>query len=361
MAGIISADIKAVRNLLEISFEGHPGFNVFYGVNGSGKTSILEAIYLLSSGKSFRHHHTQAIIHNTQSALSVFGWILTENGLKRPAGIEKTKEGKTQIRLDGESISSTAPLAECLPLQIIHPESDILITGSPKWRRQFLDWGLFHVEPSFFNAWQRLQKVTKQRNAVLKQTQDKMQVSSWDAEYVQFSDIVSNYRKTYVFEFQTYFQEMMRFFLPHKKLVLSYLRGWPENVNLLDVLSKNFFRDIQLGYTFYGPQRDDLGVYYENSPASEVLSRGEQKLAVTALRLAQGRFLKEKTQKKCIYLLDDFAAELDTLHRRQVVETLSHLQSQIFLTTINYEEVKESLKDISLSLFHVEQGTVKTV
>jgi DNA replication and repair protein RecF len=364
MTGIISAEIKAVRNLQNVSFSAHPGFNVFYGINGSGKTSILEAIYILSSGKSFRHHSTQAVIHHELPALSIFSWILTGNSLnliKKPAGIEKTKEGKTLIRLDGQSVASAAALAECLPLQIIHPESDILITGSPKWRRQFLDWGLFHVEPAFFPAWQRLQKVTKQRNAVLKQTQDRAQVSSWDPEYVQFSELVSEYRKNYLDQFQSYFQEMIKYFLPNKVMRLVYQRGWPEEADLINILSKNFYRDIQLGYTCYGAQRDDLVVFCEDAIASEVLSRGEQKLVVIALRLAQGRFLKEKSQKNCLYLLDDFAAELDSIHRRQVVEILSQLQSQIFLTTIDYQEVSDSLREIDLSLFHVEQGEVVAV
>jgi len=356
--GLIHTEITAVRNIRTVSFSAHPFFNLFCGSNGSGKTSILESIYLLGCGKSFRNHAVHTIINHNAPTLSVFSQIETAEQIKKPIGIEKNREGKTQIRIDGQNIASAAALAECLPLQIIHPEGDILITGSPRHRRQFLDWGVFHVEPLFFPAWQRLQKVTKQRNAVLKQTQDKTQVCSWDQEYTQASEWVSQLRKNYVRTFQPYFQEMIQYFLPNKPIKLIYQRGWPENIDLIGLLSKNFYRDLQLGYTWYGSQRDDLIVLCEKYPASEVLSRGEQKLVVIALRLAQGKLLKETQQKQCIYLLDDFAAELDGPHRRQVVETLSDLKAQIFLTSIDYDEVSVSLADIDFSLFHVEQGNV---
>lgn len=357
--GLLHTEINAVRNLHTVSFSAHPFFNIFCGLNGSGKTSVLESIYLLSCGKSFRNHAIHTVINHELPALSIFSTIEVGGDIKKPIGIEKNRDGKTQIRIDGQNISSAAALAECLPLQIIHPESDILITGSPRFRRQFLDWGVFHVEPSFFPAWQRLQKATKQRNAVLKQTQDKAQVCSWDQEYVQASELISRFRKEYILKFQPYFQEMIRFFLRNKSVMLQYQRGWAEDVDLISLLSKNFYRDLQLGYTWYGSQRDDLMIFCGDHPAAEVLSRGEQKLVVIALRLAQGKLLKENQQKQCIYLLDDFAAELDSIHRRQVVETLSDLKSQIFLTSIDYSEVSASLAGIGLSLFHVEHGKVR--
>lgn len=357
--GIIHTEITAVRNLRTVSFAAHPFFNLFCGLNGSGKTSILESIYLLSCGKSFRSHATHTMINHQSTQLSVFSQIETVENIKKPIGIEKSREGKTQIRIDGQTVSSAAALAECLPLQIIHPESDILITGSPRYRRQFLDWGVFHVEPSFFPAWQRLQKVTKQRNALLKQTQDRNQVCSWDQEYTQASEQISLFRKSYIQTFQPYFQEMIQYFLPVKPVLLNYQRGWPEETDLLEILSKNFYRDLQLGYTYHGAHRDDIDIKVENYPADEVLSRGEQKLVVVAMRLAQGKLLKQLQQKQCLYLLDDFSAELDSIHRRQVIETLANLEAQIFLTSIDYQEANPSLEGIDLALFHVEQGRLK--
>lgn len=357
--GIIYTEITAVRNLQAVSFEAHTFFNLFCGLNGSGKTSILESIYLLSCGKSFRSHAISTMINHGSPSLSIFSQIKTAEDIQKPIGIEKTRDGKTQIRIDGQNVSSAAALAECLPLQIIHPESDILITGSPKYRRQFLDWGVFHVEPSFFPAWRRLQKVTKQRNSLLKQTQDRNQVCSWDQEYTEASEQISLFRKNYIKTFQPYFQEMIQYFLPDKPVLLSYQRGWAEEADLLEILSKNFYRDLQLGYTYCGAHRDDIYIKVENYPADEVLSRGEQKLVVVAMRLAQGKLLKQLQQKRCLYLLDDFSAELDSIHRRQVVETLANLEAQIFLTSIDYQEANPSLEGIDLSLFHVEQGHLK--
>jgi DNA replication and repair protein RecF len=354
--GLSYIEIKAVRNLKAVSFHAHPSFNLFFGQNGSGKTSILEAIHLLGTGKSFRHHTIQPVIHYVFQALSVFSHLMTHETIKKSIGIEKDKAGKTRIQIDGES-AAIANLAELLPIQTIHPDSDILITGSPKFRRQFLDWGAFHVEHSFFSTWQRLQRLLKQRSAALKQTQDRLQVSSWDDEYVQVSQIISELRKEYLNELESYFQKIIQYFLPNFNFQLFYQRGWPEE-DLKVLLERCFYRDLQLGYTYYGPQRDDFSVLCESHFASEILSRGEQKLVVIALRLAQGQLLKEKTHKQCIYLLDDFSAELDSGHRRQVINILNKLQSQIFLTTIHYEEVKSSLDSVDLNLFHVEQGNI---
>ena len=349
--------IGAVRNLSHVDLVLSPAFNVFYGQNGSGKTSILEAIYLLSLSRSFRHHAIQSVIGYSEPQLSVFGCLSRENITHR-LGIEKTRDGKTKIRLNGENIASVAKLSELLPLQLIHPDSDTLLTGSPVLRRQFMDWGVFHVEHAYLGEWQRWQKSLKQRNAALKAGLSHEAIFSWDGEYVKASEAVSHAREGYIAEFEACFQEIIVDFLPEYTIKLNYVRGWSQKSDLSALLKKNIYHDIQRGHTHYGPHRDDLVILTENNRASEVLSRGEQKLVVIALKLAQGKFLKSRAQKACVYLLDDFAAELDFCHRQRVVERLVNLQSQVFLTTIDYHEVKACVDFVNPTLFHVEHGVI---
>jgi DNA replication and repair protein RecF len=352
-------DITNVRNLRSATIEPHTHFNIFYGKNGSGKTSVLEAIHILGLGKSFRHHQIDSTIHYDSAALSVVGQLMSAEKTY-PVGIEKQSQGKTTIRINGESANSAAKLAEVLPQQLIHPDSDQLISGSPKLRRQFLDWGLFHVEQNFFPAWQRLQKILKQRNAALKFQQSREYVSSWDGEYVIVCEEISKMRKSYIEQLQPLFSEMIKFLLAQPPVEIAYQRGWQAS-DLLSLLQQSYNRDMQLGYTQLGPQRDDMRVFSGEYAVEDVFSRGEQKLVVIALRLAQGKLLRQITSKNCLYLLDDFAAELDAVHRHKVIEILSNLGSQVFLTTIDVAEVKEAIDFVQPRLFHVEQGRIKQV
>lgn len=357
---LLQCDINAVRNLASVSLSLSPGFNVFYGQNGSGKTSVLESLYLVSHNRSFRHHSIQPVIFHESQALSVF-LRLQQRDLTRLAGIEKTREGKTTLRLDGETISSSAVLAELLPLQLIHPDSDELLTGSPSLRRQFLDWGVFHVEHSFLGVWQRWQRILKQRNAALKSGLSRERVCEWDEEYIKTCEHISIFRANYINELSIRFQNIVVNFLPQFRLDLEYHRGWTKESSLSELLERHYFRDVQLKHTHYGPHRDDLLVRCGEVRASEMLSRGEQKLVVIALRLAQGQVLNEIKDRACLYLLDDFAAELDASHRRCVIDRLVDFKAQVFLTTIDYSEVKSCVDFVDPRLFHVEHGGVKEV
>jgi DNA replication and repair protein RecF len=332
---------------------------VFYGQNGSGKTSILEAIHILSVGKSFRHNQIDNLISYGSSSLTVVSRLQSTIN-QYLLGIEKKTRGKTTIHVNGENYQSAAALAKLLPQQLIHPDSDMLISGAPKLRRQFVDWGLFHVEHNFFSIWQQWQKVLKQRNAALKLQQSREQISCWDEEYVAFSQEICQMRQQYLRQLQPLFKHMINFLLKKPVIDIAYQRGWEEE-NLLALLAKNYYRDLQLGYTQFGPQRDDIGIYTDQRPIAEVLSRGEQKLVVVALRLAQGQLLQRITNKACVFLLDDFAAELDIPHRQKMIEILDDLDAQVFLTTIELEEVKSAINFINPHMFLVEQGTIKQV
>lgn len=358
--GLLSLNIQGLRNLAAVEITPSKGFNIFFGKNGSGKTSILEAIYLLGLGKSFRHHQVQPIINYHQQQLGVYSFIEKDHN-KVPLGIEKNREGKTIIRLANETVGSAAVIAELLPLQLIHPESDELISGSPKIRRQFIDWGVFHVEQQFFPLWKRWQSILKQRNAALKAQLSSDQIMAWDQEYVSVSQQLEIFRENYINNLQPIFYSLFKNLSKFPELTLEYHRGWSKGKDLAKVLVNHLIRDKQLGYTYYGPQRTDITIKMGTRSASEVLSRGEQKLVAIALHLAQGILLKQLKGKQCIYLIDDLAAELDNIYRQKVAEMLIDLKSQVFITTIESMQLKELLNFANSSVFHVEEGAVKPV
>ena len=140
-------NVSQVRNLESISLDCDPVANIIYGANGSGKTSILESIFLLGRGRSFKHRDLRLVINSRSEQLVVSAKTYKSlSDTTHQLGIKRTAKGDFEARFDGRSIKSAAELAAELPLQLIDAQSFSLIAGGPLQRRQFIDWGVFHVE-----------------------------------------------------------------------------------------------------------------------------------------------------------------------------------------------------------------------
>lgn len=350
------------RNIDHLDFNPGEQFNLFYGANGSGKTSILEIIYYLGLGRSFRSHLANRIIQYEATSFSVFAHVFDGAiGQQSSIGIEKGRTTKTRIKIGNDTTPTAAELVKILPLQLINPDSYLLLTSGPKHRRQFLDWGVFHVEPGFFPVWQRYQKALKQRNCVLQQQASIQQVSAWNNELVINAALLTEMRTKYIEKLIPIFDSVMSKFINLPNFTANYLPGWEIKQNLDEILIKNYSRDISLGYTQFGPHKADLALKVNGIAVEDILSRGEQKLLVIALKLAQGAVMRQLTQKNCIYLLDDLAAELDSNRRRSVVNVLKDLHSQVFITAVDKEILAENLSELPVKMFHVEQGKIENI
>lgn len=350
--------INHFRNLNALTIEPQAGINIFYGQNGSGKTSILEAIYFLGLGRSFRTSLVQRIIHHDAQQLLLFASLQYQDRIQ-PIGVERSRQGDKKIRLNGETITSLAPLAKQLPLQLLTTESHRYFHDGPKPRRQFLDWGVFHVEPSFHTTWQQYQKALRQRNASLKSHLPQREIEVWNPEIIHLSTLFDEYRKNYIAQLQPILTQLLSTVLPETDLHLRYSRGWSQERDLDEVLSSTLLRDQQLGYTQYGPHRADLQLYAEKTPVCDFLSQGQQKLAAYALHLAQGLLLQKCTAQSPIYLIDDLPSELDPEKRRFVTSILTQLRSQVFITGITLPELSDMVPaNHPTRMFHVEHGQI---
>lgn len=352
--------VTGVRNLHPVTLLPSPRINILYGDNGSGKTSVLEAIHLLALARSFRSTRLQPVIQYDQPACTVFGQVALASERICALGVSRQRDGEFFIRIDGENAKSAAQLAEVLPLQLINPDSFRLLEGTPKVRRQFLDWGVFHVEPRFLVAWQRLQKALKQRNSWLRHgTLDAMSQAAWDRELTLASGQIDDYRRAYILALKPVFERILAQLVELPNLTLSYYRGWDKDRELADVLSSSLIRDRQLGHTSAGPQRADLRLRLGQHNAAEILSRGQQKLVVCALRIAQGHLLDQARRSQCVYLVDDLPSELDEQHRKALCRLLEELNCQVFITCVNHDSLVEDwLGETPVSLFHVEHGHI---
>lgn len=346
-------DVSYVRNLQPFSLVPSPRFNLFSGPNGAGKTSILEAIHLLTVGKSFRTHLPRRLISEGQKCCTVF---TTFDG--HQCGMEKSVNGDTLYRLDGINV----PLYEVvshLPVATLNPEFMGLLDEGSKPRRQLMDWGLFHVEQSFFSLWQRYQRALKQRNSLLRSGNiDPLETTPWDQELGRTAEKIHELRVGYVSRLTQKLNDFLKVFIPYSELTITYTPGWDVNQSLVELLATHFERDRERGYTQNGPHRADLSLRVGHVAADEVLSRGQKKMAVCALKLAQVSLVKD-VGKTPLMLVDDLPSELDADARQRLCGALIDSGCQVWLTAVTAEPVLECLSGQVVKLFHVEHGVVR--
>lgn len=348
--------IKDFRNIVSADLALIPGFNFLVGENGSGKTSVLEAIYTLGHGRAFRSIQAARVIRHEQPEFILHGRL---DGMERERsiGLSKNRLGDSTVRIDGSDGHKVADLAQLLPIQLITPEGFTLLNGGPKYRRAFLDWGCFHHEPGFFAAWSNLKRLVRQRNAALRQVGQYRQLRAWDQELIPLAERISAWRADYTAAITADIIATCEQFLPEFSLSFSFQRGWDKESDYAELLERQFERDRQLGYTALGPHKADFRIRAGGVAVEDMLSRGQLKLLMCALRLAQGEFLTRHSGAKCIYLIDDFASELDSTRRRLLAERLKATEAQVFVSAISAEQIDDMIGEKG-KMFRVEQGKI---
>ncbi len=328
---------QGLRNLRAFEMAPGPHINLISGANGSGKTSLLEGVHVLGMARSFRTQKLKSLIDHDSDEMTLFGRLAGEPPL--PVGVRRRRDSpELDIRVRGERAARITQLAEALPLQLINPDAFRLLEGSPAARREFLDWGVFHAERDFLDSWKRVRRALKHRNALLRHDRiDLQSIRIWERELAHWSEQLDGLRERYMTRFVPVFEETLAALLPLPDLTLRYSRGWDRQRALLEVFEAGRDTDRQMGFTQQGPQRADLRIRLGRHPAVDVLSRGQQKLVVSALKLAQGHLLEQLTGRTCLYLIDDLPAELDGNHRRIFCQWLEQLNCQVFITSVDQE------------------------
>jgi len=318
------------------------------GPNGAGKTSLLEAIYFLAHGRSFRTAQRAKLVGPAARPMRVVGSLSLE-GRTLVAGVELF-EGSTQARLGGESVSGISDIAEVLPVQVIDPGVHRLIEEGSARRRRQLDWGVFHVEHDFLVPWRRYQRALAQRNAALRSAPSQARV--WDHELDACADEIDRHRESYARELAPAFATLASDLLG-RACEVTYLRGWDRERSLSDALDRSWERDSRIKMTTAGPHRADLAFRVESQLARDRISRGQQKVLASAFVLCQLILLAPRVPHPACLLLDDPAAELDVDSLGKILGAIQKVPAQLIVTSLSLA----GLRGIEIGRrFHVEQG-----
>lgn len=447
--------INDFRNMDYAEIEPCQGFNFLCGPNGSGKTSVIEAIHYLSLARSFRTSSYQYLIKQGRPCFNIFALVQEdEEGVDTTIGMSRSRGENAVIKINSDQVSRMIDLIDLICVQIIHPQGVELITKEAEGRRSFIDWGVYYTDPEFKNLWLQYRKILKQRNSLLRKEMlkrkgvsrtladmefnafdpyqanqisnvqghssqlvspsgrplnDKLpvgqsnsniheqdlteqyhesseddvlhddldmqalsqgaqfgvaksadnahdgliqavpggffasnhnafdEVTLWDEQLALLCEQITEKRVEYLSRLQVILQEIIGRFLPNFKIKFELNPGWEKGLNLRSVLAQNLEKDKALGYTFYGCHRADLKIKNNTVSAGATLSRGQLKMLVYALRLAQGMLLKEHSNRSCIYLIDDLNSELDDNSQRELLNTLLQCRHQVFISNIRQE------------------------
>lgn len=348
--------IHHLRNLSSTHFELSPRFNFVFGRNGSGKTTILEALYLLSCGHSFRSRELAHIITHGQSRLTVFARSHQHESIS----IQKSCSETTQIKLNNQFCTSTSQLAYALPCQIYYADIFQIIDAGSSVRRSLLDWGLFHVKHNYLSLWKEYKQVLKQRNALLKTHAPLNHFIPWNKQLSQLADGLHELREEYFIRWKIEFSHVLGE-LSDLDCSMTYFKGWDKKdsgKSLEQILSDNFTSDNQRLYTQHGAHHADIIIEVNQTKAKQVLSRGQQKIILFALKLAQANLM----QQDCLYLIDDLPSEFDETHQIQLLSYLVKRKGQYLITsTMRPEQLFSSIENEPYRVYQIDDGQLNSL
>ncbi len=352
--------VDALRNLRAVELQPGPGINLFTGANGAGKTSLLEAVYLLSHGRSFRSGSREVLVREGGGTPVLYAEVFWNGGSLRRLGL--TREGRAwRGRVDGSDVDTLATLLRGIVVVCFEPGSHALISGPSEERRSFLDWTLFHVEPRYLDIARRYRRALKQRNVLLRSSAAPDLLTPWDLELASVGTQLTAWREAFVRHWaERLARETAQLIGELGAPVVEFESGWDRSLDLAEALERNRGHDLERGHTRVGPHRADWAIWFPAAPRREYLSRGQEKACALACVLAQAAMLREALGESPVVCLDDLASELDRAHQAQVVSRLVADESQVWITgTDDLSALADHASRVTR--FHVEQGQVVTL
>lgn len=330
------------------------GLNFLQGPNGAGKTTVLEAMYLLSHGRSFRSGGQRALIRSGQSGYQLRAQVSQVCGHVFDVGL-LCAESRQRAFINELPISQLSKLLHRCAVVCFEPGSHVLISGPGDIRRHFLDWGLFHVEPTFPDVIRQYRRSLAHRNALLRAHGEDREMQVWEAVMSENAEHLDAWRENYLHKLEPHTQRIAFELIPELGLsLLEYRRGWKTGASLSDCLRDQRSHDRRLGFTRPGAHRADWRIYFTTIKERNEFSRGQEKLISLVVLLAQAALHTEWLDEPVVLCVDDLNSELDPVHRHRLVQYLRGIHVQVFWTgTERPDDLPEET-----CVFHVEHQEI---
>ncbi len=345
------------RNYKSEEFEFFPGTNILYGNNAQGKTNVLEALYLFSIGKSFRTQQDREIINFDEN----FTRISVEfEDIRRTNEIEIVirRDRKKQIKINGVPISKMGELIGLFSVVLFSPDELNLTKGSPNARRKFLDIALSQMKPKYYHILRRYNKVLEQRNNLIKKMRFSPNDSAketlfvWNEKLADYGMAIIEYRKDFIERLNKFSQKIHQE-ISGENFSVKYKPAFSTKEEFCEKLNSSLDKEIEQGFTLYGPHRDDIDIFTEEKDIKTYGSQGQHRSAVLSLKLAQADMMYEDTGEYPVLLLDDIMSELDSVRRAYLVNKIKN--KQVIITCTDADET--GIKSDS-HLIHIENGKI---
>lgn len=380
---IKSLQIRNFRNLHKIDASFAPGLNVIHGANAQGKTNLLEAIYLLVTGRTFRTSDDSEIV---PWDIEEYDGTLIRAQVEKSAGEEQLGfyfDGRNKrVLVDGKPLTRLAHLVGRLNAVLFTPTDLMLVRGAPALRRRFMDIAIGQTSRRYIESLQDYQQVLKNRNAILKQALHRShsdigaQLDVYDEQLAEAGAILMEARNSAVAEISAKAAEhYSRICLQREQMLLKYEQDIdnPDNKNnvgtharedlcaselknqLLSTLRRTRVDDLRRLSTSRGPHRDDFSFQIDNYSARQFASQGQQRSAVLALKFAELDYIRTHTHEQPLLMLDDVISELDEQRRTALLQHLG-TDIQTFITTTDSDSVTRQTS--AQTLLRVESGSL---
>ncbi len=352
--------VERLRALALVDIDLSPNINVFVGPNGAGKTSLLEAVGFLASGRSFLGPRPHTLIQSTAASVLVAG-RLQRDDVAIQMGIQREASGRVEARINGVPQDALSAMARELPYLVVGAEGLGWVAGTPSRRRALLDWGVFHVLAQPTMVYSRYRKALDQRNKALKNGRlSDAEISLWDGVLAEAGEAIHELRAQYFSLLKQAFYNVLSRVDGMPAIEVGYRPGYSDHKGGLgDALVRGLARDRILGSTQSGPHRGDLQLTARGAALTDALSRGQQKVVVSALVLAQQELLSRHRERRVVLLVDDLAAELDDERQRSLFGLMTQTGAQVLLSAVEAQRVSPLIENAGdVRMFHVKQGAI---
>ncbi|HXE95388.1 MAG TPA: DNA replication/repair protein RecF [Dongiaceae bacterium] len=359
---LCSVAVADFRNVSSVHIEPGERFNLLYGLNGQGKTNLLEAIYLLGSPRSFRTFRLPELVRHGERQAQISGAV-ESGGIENRLRLVIEAAGR-KMEIDGKAVHKASELHGKLNAVVFSPDDTGMVRMGPESRRRYLDRAVYMGDIGYLHCWHSYQRILKQRNHLLK-CSDKTGLDIWTEKLAETGAEVIERRLRFVAvldgKLQKYYATIAG------GCETSGLSYHPEGVRsaerecirgeLLELFKRQQRSDERYGTTTAGPHRDDLTLMLDDRPLKAFGSQGQQKSFVLALKMAEMDNLHDIFGEAPLLLLDDMSSELDARRNHNLMEFLTTREIQVFITTTERSPALLAAAP-HCAVFHVEDGNL---